>query len=230
VRGDVPLSSAKFNGTAVGHFEILRSNANYAKWTRTFASEYVASDGLGLGQSARAGAFPVEGVGILAFSRPAIYFPHSGTLIVQWDVAGNATPSECLGIGGNDWFPVGGFIDRDADWRTDAIVFGGATDGTAGFLKMKKSGGATCAGATTTKSSIFWDSNRIRPSAPFDQITDLAGGVYEWTSGCNERDCTIQGGYFLEKNASCKSGGFTFKKETHPTIGFRCCADAIESP
>jgi len=63
---------------------------------------------------------------------------------------------------------------------------------------------------------------------PFDRISDLAGGVYEWTSACDDkgRYCSIQGGYYGDEEPSCASGGITYPRETRPDIGFRCCADA----
>jgi formylglycine-generating enzyme required for sulfatase activity len=62
---------------------------------------------------------------------------------------------------------------------------------------------------------------------PFDRITDLVGGVAEWTSACDERgNCARQGGDFSLGTAACDNVSTSGRFTSHPTIGVRCCADA----
>jgi formylglycine-generating enzyme required for sulfatase activity len=69
--------------------------------------------------------------------------------------------------------------------------------------------------------------------APFDKVRDLVGNVFEWTANCDatSEHCVQQGGHDLGASSSsdscASSGGWAYSHETHPEVGFRCCADAV---
>ena len=64
-------------------------------------------------------------------------------------------------------------------------------------------------------------------SEPFNRIFDLSGGLLEWTATCDEKEqnCVVQGSSFAQDPAACAEGGTAYGRETHPAVGFRCCAD-----
>ncbi|PKN31848.1 MAG: hypothetical protein CVU63_21800 [Deltaproteobacteria bacterium HGW-Deltaproteobacteria-20] len=70
--------------------------------------------------------------------------------------------------------------------------------------------------------------------APYNEVYDLSGGVYEWGNLCRQGSCAIQGGYYIEKNAEYLAcdvslGSAAWGTEQFAT-GIRCCADAVEAP
>lgn len=59
-------------------------------------------------------------------------------------------------------------------------------------------------------------------------VQGLTSGVHEWTAACDadHRNCSLQGGQTGGAPGACAATGVTSPTDTHPSIGFRCCADA----
>jgi hypothetical protein len=110
-------------------------------------------------------------MGILLFTRPALYFPHSGTWDIMWNVATSGSVTSCVSGAGNSAFPVG-TIDRDGDWRTDFVTFTAPTYGGSGSLAFQNSNGGNCFGAITIRSNTAWDRPRMRPFGVHDITGD----------------------------------------------------------
>jgi hypothetical protein len=158
-------------------FEILRSNAAYAKWVRSFDTRFSPGGSSfpsnPLPPETRAGAIPLEGTGILAFSRPALYFPHDGTWNTLWDVATFGAPvASCTHGAPDDFWPVTG-IDRDADWRTDMTIFRAPSFNGSAELQLKKSAGGACTGVVTTRT--FANANLKSPRVRVFSAHDMTG-------------------------------------------------------
>jgi hypothetical protein len=135
-------------------FEIKRSSAAYALWTRQFAQ----SPGM-----------PLEAVGVFTASRPSLY--QSGSWATMWDVATPGPVTTCA-VGGNDDWPITG-IDRDGDARTDMVLFNGDNSGNVGKITFKDSHGGDCNGVVSkTISNSGWATPGMRVFGSFDMTGD----------------------------------------------------------
>jgi sulfatase modifying factor 1 len=71
---------------------------------------------------------------------------------------------------------------------------------------------------------------------PFDQVYDLSGSVSEWQSLCGAAggglSCYLMGGSYSQYDATsltcADKAGPTSIQNVYPTLGFRCCADAVQ--
>lgn len=70
--------------------------------------------------------------------------------------------------------------------------------------------------------------------APFDNIYDMSGNVWEWVDRTEAGEKGTVGGSFGEDEGygtvSCRSGLFSMSSwyDTAPSLGFRCCGDVVE--
>jgi len=66
------------------------------------------------------------------------------------------------------------------------------------------------------------------PAAPFSNLRDMSGNVWEWEDGCKKyKDqtdtCHIRGGGYATATLNCSRESMITRNTTRADLGFRCC-------